>query len=186
MASLKQRVIKLVDRHYPDNWREDDLGSKVYLDVGSGYIIHLNDETDEVKIKKRGLINQITLYSGWVPFDKLEYQLQHGIKTESTIPSFSQFCEGLDREDIKVQREMWESIIDSVLRQLPAEYRGWHYVGPMPPTGAPLHSKKISEQPKKARLFFSKYGKHTKHPRIEVTIYRMGRHEWKVGSISVN
>tara|TARA_Y100000310_G_C20679317_1_gene814981 strand:- start:2284 stop:2496 length:213 start_codon:yes stop_codon:yes gene_type:complete len=70
MATLKQRVINLVDDYYPDHWREDDNGDRVFLDIGTGYVIHLNQETNEVKIKKRGLINRLTLYSGWIPFEK--------------------------------------------------------------------------------------------------------------------
>ena len=91
----------------------------------------------------------------------------------------------LDKFDSKVQKRIWMNIIENVLRQLPGEYRRLRYVGPMPPTDAPLFSHKKSDEVQRVHLFFGRH-KHDPEGRIEVQIGRRGPYEWKVLAMSHN
>jgi len=42
------------------------------------HIIYYNEDKNEIKIKKKGLLNKFLLVSGWVPVDYLNYWLEHG------------------------------------------------------------------------------------------------------------
>jgi len=92
---------------------------------------------------------------------------------------------GIDKLSTKTQKDMWKGIIERVRNQLPQEFRQLQYVGPLPPTDAPLFSRKRSETVQRAHLYFGKH-KHNPEGRIEVDIGRRGRHDWKVISISMN
>ena len=78
---------------------------------------------------------------------------------------------------------MWKSIIQSIQNQLPGEYRRLVYVGPFPPTDAPLFSRKKSDEVQRAHLFFGKH-KHSREGRIEVQIGRRGDRDWKILGMS--
>lgn len=90
-----------------------------------------------------------------------------------------------DRTHPKVQKQMWKAIIERIHQQLPSEYRRLRYVGPLPPTDAPLFSPKISDQVRRAHLFFGKH-EHDPSDRIRVEIGRRGELEWRILSISSN
>lgn len=89
-----------------------------------------------------------------------------------------------DKYDPKTQRVMWKSIVQRVKNQLPSEYRRLRYVGPFPPTDAPLFSVKKSDEVQRAHLFFGRH-RHDPHDRIEVQIGRRGDLDWRVLSISL-
>jgi hypothetical protein len=90
----------------------------------------------------------------------------------------------IDRYDPRTWKGMWKGIIESIQNQLPIEYRRLIYVGPFPPTNAPLFSRKKSDEVQRAHLFFGKH-KHSREGRIEVQIGRRGTNEWKVIAVSL-
>ena len=108
--------------------------------------------------------------------------LRFGINEDHWLPQKQ--TGGVDKFAAKSQRIMWQSIIKNVKSQLPREYRNLRYVGPMPPTDAPLFSPKISNQVKRAHLFFGTH-RHNPHDRIRVDIGRRGDLDWKVLSVSI-
>ena len=96
---------------------------------------------------------------------------------------------GIDKYDPINWKKMWQGIIDSIHSQLPREYRNLRYLGPIPPTDAPLYSPKRSDQVQKIHLFFGRH-KHDRTDRIRVEAGRTNspgdRMNWKVLSISRN
>jgi len=92
---------------------------------------------------------------------------------------------GIDKLSPKTQKDMWKGIIERVRNQLSQEFRQLQYVGPMPPTDAPLFSRKKSETVQRAHLFFGRH-KHDPESRIKVDIGRRGKNDWKVLSVSMN
>ena len=114
--------------------------------------------------------------------------------------SFKDYCtEGLwysqtgtgaiDKHDPANWKKMWQSVIDSIKNQLPREYRRLRYIGPFPPTDAPLFSVKKSDEVRRFHLFFGVH-KHAPDNRIRVDVGRrnIGRDKanWKILSISAN
>jgi hypothetical protein len=91
----------------------------------------------------------------------------------------------IDKYSPRVWKRMWENIIDNVRNQLPSEFRRLQYVGPMPPTDAPLFSRKRSDEIRRVHLFFGRH-RHDPSGRIEVQIGRRGQLDWKVLAISSN
>ena len=90
---------------------------------------------------------------------------------------------GVDKYDPRSWSDMWKSIIESIQNQLPVQYRRLSYVGPFPPTDAPLFSRKMSDEVQRAHLFFGQH-KHSREGRIEVQIGRRGPLEWRVIAMS--
>ena len=107
--------------------------------------------------------------------------LRFGINEDHWLPQTERG--GADKFAAKTQKMMWKSIIQNIKSQLPSEYRRLRYVGPMPPTDAPLFSPKISNQVKRAHLFFGRH-KHDPHSRIRVEIGRRGDLDWRVLGMS--
>jgi len=92
---------------------------------------------------------------------------------------------GVDKYDPRSWKDMWKNIIERAQAQLPQEFRQLQYVGPMPPTDAPLFSRKKSDEVQRAHLFFGRH-KHDPEGRIEVQIGRRSKVDWKVLAVSMN
>lgn len=136
-----------------------------------------------------------------MPPDRQDPTTMHGVTAmeKKDIPSFKVFFEmsglpqnmkgGSDKYHPKVQRALWKSIIDNIQSQLPREYRNLRYVGPFPPTDAPLFSIKRSDEVQRVHLFFGHH-KHDPEDRIRVDIGRRNlgnnKSNWVIISISAN
>ena len=90
----------------------------------------------------------------------------------------------VDKYDPRTWKDMWKSIIENIQNQLPIEYRRLVYVGPFPPTDAPLFSRKKSDEIQRAHLFFGKRNR-SREGGIEVQIGCRGTNEWKVIAMSL-
>jgi len=89
----------------------------------------------------------------------------------------------VDKHDPRSWKTFWRGIIESAQNQLPVQYRRLKYIGPFPPTDAPLFSSKRSDEVQRVHLFFGKH-RHDPEDRIRVEIGRRGPYEWKVLGVS--
>ena len=108
---------------------------------------------------------------------------RHCVESKNWLPQNKRG--GVDKYDPASWSSMWKNIIESVQNQLPAEYRRLNYVGPFPPTDAPLFSVKKSDEVQRIHLFFGTH-KHNPEGRIRVEVGRRGDLDWKVLSLSRN